>query len=172
MKTSYSDFAVSPAFLSPYLRAQSGGLDHYAESRPAGGSGRDFFDFLADGHGGLVCSIGKASGCGITASFTMASLQAFLRGLTRHHRGSLAEIVSDLNRTIYEISPDSFYASLFYAWVDSARGRLDYVNAGHGPVLLVSQDGSRVRHLENTGSVLGLSLRGGYRRRTATLVHH
>jgi hypothetical protein len=169
MKTPYSEFAVSPAIRSPYIRTQLAGLDHYAESRPARDAGRDFFDFLAVDRSSLVCSIGSASGSGVGASFTMASLQAFLRGLTRHHRGSLAAIVDDLNRTIYEISPDSFYASLFYGWVDAARGRLHYVNAGHGPVLLADRNGARVRRLENTGTVLGLSLRMGYRRRTVDL---
>jgi serine phosphatase RsbU (regulator of sigma subunit) len=169
MKTQYSNFAAPSAFLSSYLRTPLAGLDHYAESRPTREAGHDFFDFLAMDRVSLVCSIGKANGTGISASFAMASLQAFLRGLTRHHRGSLAAIVNDLNRTIYEISPDSFYASLFYAWLDAGHGRLHYVNAGHGPVLLLSQDGTRVRRLENTGTVLGLSLRVGYRRRTVDL---
>jgi sigma-B regulation protein RsbU (phosphoserine phosphatase) len=159
MKASYSESAVH----------SRPGLDYYGEARPAQETGRDFFDFLSMGCENLVCSIGRISGSGIGASFAMASLQAFLRGLTRHHRGTAAEIVSELNRTVCEISPDSFYTSLFYAWIDPARGELDYVNAGHEPVLLLSGADARVRRLENTGTVLGLSPRMRYRQRTVAL---
>lgn len=99
----------------------------------------------------------------------MASLQAFLRSLTRHHRGSFAGVVRDLNRAIYEIAPDSFYAALFYAWIDPAHGQLHYVSAGHSPVLLVRPGVPHVRRLENTGTVLGLSLRVDFRQRTVGL---
>jgi phosphoserine phosphatase RsbU/P len=166
MKMSYSEFAVHSGFLSPSLRTQLAGLDYYGQSRPVRETGSDFFDFLPVDRQSLVCSIGKMTGSGISASFTMASLQAFLRDMTRHHRGSMASIVGDLNRILYEISPESFYASLFYAWIDPVRGQLHYVNAGHGPVLLLGQTTPRVRRLENTGTVLGLSLRVSYRQRT------
>jgi sigma-B regulation protein RsbU (phosphoserine phosphatase) len=169
MKTPSFDSALHTGILSPSLRDRLAGFDHYGESRPVREAGSDFFDFLAVERQALVCSIGKASGSGIGASFTTASLQAFLRGLTRHHRGGLAAIVRDLNRTIYEIGPDGFYASLFYAWFDPLRSRLHYVNAGHEPVLLLSQRTGRLRRLENTGTVLGLSLRVGYRQQSVDL---
>jgi sigma-B regulation protein RsbU (phosphoserine phosphatase) len=168
MKTPYSGIAVHSGFFSPSLSTQLAGLDHYGESRPARDTGCDFFDFVPVDRS-LVCSIGKVNGSGITTSFTLAGLQAFLRGLTRHHRGGLAAIVRDLNRTMYEISPNNFYASLFYAWIDTARGRLHYVNAGHGTVLLLSRTNPRLRRMENTGTVLGLSLRVGYDQRTLDL---
>jgi len=145
------------------------GLDYYGESRPAAETGCDFFDFQERDRQSLACAIGRATGSGIGASFTMASIQAFLRGLTIHQRGGIASIVSDLNRIVYEISPGNFYASLFHAWIDAARGQLHYVNAGHGPVLLLRQSYPRVRRLENTGTVLGLSLRVVYRELTVDL---
>jgi serine phosphatase RsbU (regulator of sigma subunit) len=78
-------------------------------------------------------------------------------------------VVHDLNRTICEISPESFYASLFYAWVDPTRGQLHYVSAGHAPVLLLGPQSGRVHRLENTGTVLGLSARVGFRERSLDL---
>lgn len=158
MKCSYQD-----------LRTQSASLSYYGECRPAHETAWDYFEFLPLEEQNLVCSLGKVTGSGITASFTMASLQAFLRGLTRHHLGSLAAVVRDLNRTVYEIAPDSFYASLFYAAIDTSRGQLQYCSAGHGPVLLIRRTGARVYWLENTGTVLGLSLRVTYRERTVDL---
>lgn len=168
MKTSYSERAIHPG-LFPYNRAQIAGIDYYGECRPAREMAWDFFEFLPLECRNLVCSLGRITGQGITAAFTMASLQAFLRNLTRHHRGSFAAIVRDLNRAIYEISPDSFYASLFYAWIDADRAQLHYVSAGHGPVLLIRPGDPRVRRLEYTGTVLGLSLRCEFRERTVGL---
>jgi sigma-B regulation protein RsbU (phosphoserine phosphatase) len=157
MKNSYS------------LRTPMAGLDYYGECRPARETAWDFFEFMPLDRHSLVCSVGRINGRGITAAFTMASLQAFLHSLTRHHRGSFAAVVRDLNRTIYEIAPDSFYASLFYARVDPERAQLHYVSAGHGPVMLLRRGETRLRRLENTGTVLGLSLRVDFRERTVDL---
>jgi serine phosphatase RsbU (regulator of sigma subunit) len=163
---SYSEFAVQTGLLLPSLRTPLAGLEYYGQSRPAHETGSDFFDFLALDSHSLICSIGEVNGSGISASFTQASLQAFLRGMTRDRRGSLATTIGNLNRVMYEISPDSFYASLFYAWIDPIRGQMQYVNAGHESVLLLSRTGPHVRRLENTGTVVGLSLRVSYRQRT------
>lgn len=154
---------------SYFLRTQPAGVEYYGECRPARETAWDFFEFLPlEGHT-LVCTLGRVTGHGVAASFTMASLQAFLRSLSRHHGGSFAGVVRDLNRTVYEIAPDSFYASLFYAWIDPASARLRYVSAGHGPALLIRGGGTRVERLENTGTVLGLSLRVDFRERAVEL---
>ena len=171
MKSPYPAIAVSCniQFAPAPVRTPLPGIDYYGESRPFSETSWDFFEFLPLDSQSLACSIGKVNGAGIAARFTMASLQAFLRGLTRHHRGGIAAIVRDLNRAVCEISPESFYASLFYAWIDRPRCQLHYVSAGHAPVLLVRQDGARVERLENTGTVLGLSLRVGFHQRTVNI---
>ncbi len=164
MKTSYSAPAIHTGPV-PTSRAHIPGLDYYGECRPARETAWDFFEFLPIHRTSLVCSLGRITGQGSSAAFTMASMQAFLRNLTRHHRGSFAGVVRDLNRLVYEISPDSFHASLFYAWIDPERGQLQYVSAGHGPVLLIRPGERRIRRLEHTGAVLGLSLRVEFRQR-------
>jgi sigma-B regulation protein RsbU (phosphoserine phosphatase) len=151
------------------LRTQPDSLDYYGECRPARETAWDFFEFIPVDPQTLVCSLGRIHGRGRSAAFTMASMQAFLRSLTRHHRGNFAGVVRDLNRAVYEIAPDSFYASLFYAWMDTAHAQLHYVSAGHGPVLLIRSGPPHVRRLENTGTVLGLSLRVDFRQRTMGL---
>jgi serine phosphatase RsbU (regulator of sigma subunit) len=171
MKSSYPSVAASCNFVFSPAPACTplAGIDYYGETRPVSETPWDFFEFLPLDRQNLVCSIGEANGSGIAARFTMASLQAFLRALTRHHRDGITAIIRDLNRAICEISPDGFYASLFYAWVDRARGLLHYVSAGHAPVLLVRRDGARVYRLENSGTVLGLSLRVGFHHRTVEI---
>ena len=185
MKSSYHAVAVSchSNFSPTPACAPLSGIDYYGETRPVSETPWDFFEFLPLDRRNLVCSIGEVNGKGIAARFTMASLQAFLRGLTTgslahppsvrsgswHHRAGIAAIVRDLNQAVCDISPNGFYASLFYAWVDRAHGQLHYVSAGHVPVLLVQRDGARVHRLENTGTVLGLSLRVGFHHRTVEI---
>jgi sigma-B regulation protein RsbU (phosphoserine phosphatase) len=151
------------------LHTPSVGLEYYGECRPAREASWDFYEFIPAEERSLVCSLGRIHGQGVSAALTMVSLQAFLRSLTRSHRGSFADLVEDLNRTVYEIAPDSFYASLFYAWIDPERSRLHYVSAGHGPALLIRTGQPRVLRLENTGTVLGLGPRVEFRQRAAPL---
>ncbi len=70
---------------------------------------------------------------------------------------------------ICEVSPNSFYATMFYASIDVPRGELSYVNAGHDRVILFRDNLRRVNELESTGTVLGLSTRVAYKQRSLQL---
>ena len=74
-----------------------------------------------------------------------------------------------LNRSVCDISPDSFYATLFYGLIDPVRQQLKYVSAGHEPALLFQQRSGRLRRLESTGTVLGLTTRSTFREKTISL---
>ena len=77
--------------------------------------------------------------------------------------------VRDLNRMVWEVSPDNFYATMFYAHIDGPRHELHYVNAGHDRVILLRDDLTRAVNLESTGTVLGLSTKAAYDQRTIPL---
>jgi sigma-B regulation protein RsbU (phosphoserine phosphatase) len=145
------------------------GLDYYGERRRAEDGGGDFFDFVPIGKQALVASIGDISGTGISAAILMSGVQSILRGLTADGHGNISTIVQELNRTVYEISPDIFFPTLFYARIDPLLRRLQYVSAGHETALLVRKDGRRLQRLERTGTVLGLTNHTAYAHRTLTL---
>ena len=111
--------------------------------------------------------IGDVSGKGIAAALLMASLQASVRGQSLRGETDLALLMSNVNSLIYEASTSSRYATLFYAELDPATRRLDYVNAGHNPPLLVRGDTSI--HLETGGTVVGLLPRFPYQQGTISL---
>jgi phosphoserine phosphatase RsbU/P len=144
-------------------------LDFYGESQMSDRLGGDFFDFMPLGPNGLVIAIGHVSGqSAAAAALLIPGLRAFLR--TRLPAdGDLRRGVRDLNRTICDTSPDSFYATLFCAAMDPERHELRYVNAGHEPALLVRAGGERVCRLENTGTVVGLTTAASYGVRTIAL---
>jgi phosphoserine phosphatase RsbU/P len=159
---------VQSRFL-PCRLAHIQGLDYYGECRPAQDVGGDFYDFVPLEPHGLAVSVGDVSGHGPSAGILMSGLQALLRGLTAHGRNEIARVVRELNHAAWQTSPGNFYATLFYAYLDPVRGRLQYVSAGHESALLIRRRNARVHRLDSTGTVLGLTDRTIYGQRTLPL---
>jgi sigma-B regulation protein RsbU (phosphoserine phosphatase) len=80
-----------------------------------------------------------------------------LRAAVRGHWTDqcLSEAVSRINRTVCQNVPTNKYVTFFMASLDPPSGRIEYVNAGHNPPLLVRSDG-RIEKLEEGGMVLGM----------------
>lgn len=163
------DFTDAPHFsnrltsgsLSPIV-----GLDFFGESRPVGEQSSDFFDLMPLEPPGLILFIGEVSNCGIGASIIIAGLQALLSSMASQSASQLEFPMEKLNQAITDIAPETFYASLFYAYIDPLRRQLSYVNAGHEPPLVYHQTSQRARRLGQTGTVLGLTARSRYRPKT------
>jgi sigma-B regulation protein RsbU (phosphoserine phosphatase) len=66
----------------------------------------------------------------------MASLEASLRGLAMAGE-NLAELMSRVNRFVYEASAANRYATFFYANYDPRSRNIAYVNAGHNPPIVL-----------------------------------
>ena len=92
--------------------------------------------------GCLGIAIGDVSGKGISAALLMASLRACLRTMTRTTSGELTQLMSHMNRLIYEASAINRYATFFFGIFDPAVGRFHYVNAGHNPPVLLRKSAS------------------------------
>lgn len=144
------------------------GLDYYGECRPASNLGGDFFDFAPLPQRGLLLAVGDASCHGAGAPIISSGVQALLRNLSAAGNGRLQRVVQELNRSVCDVSPANFYATLFYAWINPARRQLKYVSAGHEPALLF-RPGGRVRRLDSTGTVLGLTARSVFREAAVAL---
>lgn len=149
------------------------GLDYHGESRPAASAvaktGGDFFDFIPLSGSSLVVSLGELSGGGAGPAVLMSDIRASLRGLSESGPRRIATAVETLNRTFCDLAPDAWHTRLFHARLDGATGELTYVGAGHEPVLLVRRHPARVRRLESTGAVMGISRRSAYRQRSVSL---
>ncbi len=123
------------------------------------GVGGDYYDAIEMEGGRLGLAIGDVSGKGISAALLMASLRACLRTMTCTAANCLPELMGNLNRLIYEASAVNRYATFFFGIYDPAAGRLQYVNAGHNPPVLLHRrdDGSfESARLEVGGPVVGL----------------
>jgi serine phosphatase RsbU (regulator of sigma subunit) len=122
------------------------------QARQVGG---DYYDFLDLGRERLGLVVGDISGKGIAAALLMANLQANLRSQCAIALDQPQRFLQLVNRSFYENSTDSAYATLFFAEYDDRVRRLRYVNCGHLSALLLRHDDTLER-LDSTCTVLGL----------------
>lgn len=157
--------------LFPQKLPQIPGLDYSGACRPALGVGGDYYDFLLLPGGQFGIAVGDVSGKGIAAALLMASLQASLRGQAVAGTSDLAELVSTVNRLVYDASAENRYATFFYAQYEPQTRRLTYVNAGHNPPVILrnANGGEGVLRLEAGGCVVGLLPNFPYTQASVTL---
>lgn len=107
--------------------------------RPQLGVGGDYFDYMEFDDGKLVFCVGDISGKGVAAALLMANFQANFHTLIAK-REALDSFIHDLNATVNRITEGDKFITFFIAEYDPTTRRLQYVNAGHNPPLLVSTD--------------------------------
>jgi len=146
-------------------------LEYAGHCRPASGVGGDYYDFLALANGQLGLAIGDISGKGVPAALLMASLQASVRGqaqgITAEGRPDIAGLMTNVNRLIFDASPQNRYATFFYAQFDPATRVLTYTNGGHNAPMLLR--GAEVLRLEVGGPPVGLFRASRYQQAELTL---
>jgi phosphoserine phosphatase RsbU/P len=127
--------------------------------------GGDYYDFILH-EGRLLFALGDVSGKGTGAALLMTVLRASVRD--HWTDPEIAEAVARINRTVSQNVPGNKYITFFMGRLDPGSGRIEYVNAGHNPPLLVRADGS-VDTLGEGGMVLGFFESVVYARGTARL---
>ena len=129
--------------------------------------GGDYFDILPLDEKTLGICIADVAGKGMPAALLMSNLQAAVRGLSSP---SLAPnlLCSRLNSIVYRNTDSDRFITFFYAQLDGATRRLDYVNAGHNAPFVVRSDGSHER-LREGGAVLGIFAARNYQMGSAQL---
>jgi sigma-B regulation protein RsbU (phosphoserine phosphatase) len=147
------------------------GLDYAGASRQALGVGGDYYDFLQLPSHCLAIAVGDVCGKGVPAALLMAALRAYLHGAMPQCQGAPRELVTAINRLVYDSMPDNRFATFFYGLYDRATRTLEYVNAGHNaPILLRPLNGAWQRHrLDATGMAIGLMPDTKYESRRLTL---
>jgi sigma-B regulation protein RsbU (phosphoserine phosphatase) len=150
--------------LFPRCAPEVPGLELFGECRAARSVSGDYYDYFKLGEERVCLVLGDVSGKGISAALLMAVIQSALRA--QFHNGgpptggpggtllSTAEVVSRLNRQLFESTPREKYATFFFAVYDAATRSLTYTNAGHPPPVLLRQ--GKVERLEAGGTVVGL----------------
>jgi sigma-B regulation protein RsbU (phosphoserine phosphatase) len=144
------------------------GLGCVGFCRPARSIGGDYYDLLPLRDGGFALTLGDVSGKGIPAAVMMASIQTLLRSLLQRGSEDLAEVLSELNRTLYVSSTAERYSTLFCGVISSDRTKLTYVNAAHVQPMLVHSDG-KLERLEGSGLPVAMMPEAVYEQNSAAL---
>ena len=84
-----------------------------------------------------------------------------------HHHIPPAQVLTLLNRHLYQSTPAEKYATLFLSMYDGATRTLTYSNGGHLPPLVISREG--IRKLEHGGTVIGLLDNMAYEEKSVVL---
>lgn len=122
---------------------------HY---KPAGVIGGDYFDVLSDGRGGTYFLIADVAGKGVSAAMLTANLRAVFRALIPLGL-DVEQLLTHANRLFCESKLPMQYATVIFGHA-SSTGKLQVVNAGHLPALLLH--GSEVKLLESNCIPLGM----------------
>ncbi|HZQ22758.1 MAG TPA: SpoIIE family protein phosphatase [Terriglobales bacterium] len=130
-------------------------LDYAGQCIQARVVGGDYFDYLDLAPGKVGFVVADISGKGISGALLMANLQANLRSQYAVALQDVPRLLHSVNRLFYKNTDPGRYATLFFAYYDDADHRLQYINCGHNPPLLLRDDGQTER-LSATATVLGL----------------
>lgn len=136
------------------------GVSILGEIRTSREVGGDLYDYLELAPGVVGFAVADVSGKGIPASILMTTLQAGFRAEASADR-TPAEVLSSLNRTLFEKSELSRFATFFYGIYDSTSGILRYSNGGAFPPVLLREDGS-ISRLTRGGTLIGVDPESQY----------
>jgi len=135
------------------------GLDIAGTSTYCDETGGDYYDYLELGNDdnrkfGVV--IGDVSGHGIASALIMATTRGFFRQRCALP-GSMAEIVSDVNRQLsWDIADSGSFMTMFCLFIDTRNRELDWIRAGHDPAILYDSETDEFTELKGVGIALGV----------------
>jgi serine phosphatase RsbU (regulator of sigma subunit) len=125
----------------PHIR----GLDVAGHSSYCDETGGDYYDFLVVDRASpdaVLVALGDVTGHGVAAALVMASVRAVLRDRALA-AGSLAELMSRLNRFISADHNGERFMTMHLSIIDSKSGTMRWASAGHDPAILYdSSDGT------------------------------
>jgi sigma-B regulation protein RsbU (phosphoserine phosphatase) len=150
----------------PYLKTQR--LTYHARCRQMHALGGDCFNFLPLPGRRIGLAVADASGKGLPAALVIANVQSSLRTAAFFAPDDVAAVVTAVNRQLQACSPADCYATLFYGVFDEHTRRLQYVNAGHNPVMVI-RGGDAVTWLDACSPPVGFFANTVYQAQTVQL---
>ena len=130
------------------------GYDVAGTNIPSREVGGDYYDCIDLGDDRFALVMADVAGKGIAASLLVNTLNASLYAYLDNNT-PLPEMADKLNKIIYNASPPDKFITYFITILDAKTGKLDIVNAGHNPILLLREDGA-MQKIEAGGVGLGM----------------
>ena len=122
---------------------------------PSESVGGDLFDVVPRREDRLLLMVADVVGHGVAAALVTGMVKTAI-GRALQDEEDLARAASAVIETLAPLGPQRF-VTMFLGMVDSRKGTLDYVNAGHPPALLWNKD-REPRSLDATTPLLSFGL--------------
>lgn len=129
------------------------GLDICGEMFPAMQVGGDYFDLIPLSDTKLFVAVGDVSGKGLSAALYMTKLQTMIQ-ISTQSNNSPKEILTEINKRLYESMERSWFITMTLALFDSENGTVKFCRAGHMPLITASN--GTVESIKTEGIGLGL----------------
>lgn len=139
--------------LVPTVLPDNDMVEAAAYYKPHKDVGGDYYDFVNVGEKEIAFCVGDISGKGMSAALLMANFQANFRALVSGNY-SPTDIVHMLNQKVAEIAKREKYITFFFGTYQTDTRMLSYINAGHNPSILHSNN--EIQLLEKGCTILGM----------------
>jgi serine phosphatase RsbU (regulator of sigma subunit) len=140
----------------PSSDPDTAGFEIAGDMHPARVVGGDYYDYLARPDGRMRLVIADVSGKGVAAALLMSATAAAVQLETNEPR-KLCEVASHLNKELYALQDDGRFVTVLLGELDPRNGKLNYINCGHNPALLVRADGGEAVWLDASWTPVGMS---------------
>jgi sigma-B regulation protein RsbU (phosphoserine phosphatase) len=154
--------------LLPPVHGETSGIEYSGFCRSARMVGGDYYDLLPLQNGSFAFTLGDVSGKGIPAAVLMASIHTLLRSLITRSSEDLRYVVQELNEAVHRTSSDDRFSTLLCGVISADRTRIRYVNAGHIPAYIVSDEG-KIERPGGTNLPIGIIEGGEYSERSVSV---
>ncbi len=128
-------------------------LEISATYRPCKEVGGDFYDIIPLNNRKVIFVMADVAGKGVPGALQVATMQASLRAYLEFSQ-DLKEVVEKLNRLLIDTTMDDGFITFFIMSYDLDSHTIQYINAGHNPPLIVSEQGE-IKELNKGGIFLG-----------------
>ncbi len=112
----------------------------FASMKPARQVGGDFYDLFFLGEDKVSLVVADVSGKGIPAALFMMRGQALIKNVAKSGLG-ISEVFHVVNKELLKGNETCMFISAFLAVIDIKTGVMQYVNAGHTPLLVDNKEG-------------------------------
>ena len=145
--------------LLPKSNLRVNGIDIAGKSVYCDETGGDYYDFISIKYNDkqkIGVAIGDVSGHGISSALLMATVRSSLRQRASLP-GSIANIISDVNRQLVEDVEDSGqFMTMFFLALNTESKQLEWVRAGHDPAIIYDPGADSFNELGGSGIALGV----------------
>jgi serine phosphatase RsbU (regulator of sigma subunit) len=151
------ELKMAEEILSFILPAEIGAVEGYEIAlyhTPCQEVGGDLYDVRRLPDGRVLIVTGDVAGKGIAAALLVAHILPVVRLLSAE-MPALPDLTAKLNREVCQSTDPIHFATLFVGVLHPDTGRLDYVNAGHPPPLMVDPEGT-IERIDATGMPVGM----------------